>query len=329
MKTTGYDFQSCLAPYIKDFLKEKRSLGFIYESEEWKLKQFDAFCVQSNITVPELTRDLVMTWAQWRSDESKTTCASRFSVIRQFGIYLETRGIPAYLPTNYIHRTKSKVHVLSDAEITALFKVIDDRTPAINIPFFFRLALEYKVILRLIYCCGLRISEARCLKKTDINFTNHTLRILQSKGRKDRLVYISSDMSELLKQYFKIIADRFECNSEWAFPSRNPSKPLSNVTIDKVFREAWAQTPFAKTCDKQPTVHCLRHAFVVNRMNLWMKQGVTLKDVLPYLSQYLGHTSPIETYYYYHLVDVAFKEIRKRDTVSSFVIPEVNYYEEN
>jgi len=50
--------------------------------------------------------------------------------------------------------------------------------------------------------------------------------------------------------------------------------------------------------------------------------------MLPYLSRYLGHKSPDETYYYYHLVEKAFDTIREKDTVSGKVIPEVVPYEE-
>ena len=47
MKILGYEYQSCFAPYIKQFLQEKRSVGFSYETEEWKLKHFDDFCVKN------------------------------------------------------------------------------------------------------------------------------------------------------------------------------------------------------------------------------------------------------------------------------------------
>jgi len=54
-----------------------------------------------------------------------------------------------------------------------------------------------------------------------------------------------------------------------------------------------------------------------------MEQGVSLKEMLPYLSRFLGHASPNETFYYYHQVDSAFRIIRQRDKSSSSVIPEV------
>ena len=49
--------------------------------------------------------------------------------------------------------------------------------------------------------------------------------------------------------------------------------------------------------------------------------------MLPYLSKYLGHKSPSETFYYYHLVNKAFDVIRLKDTTVKHVIPEVIPYE--
>ena len=77
-------------------------------------------------------------------------------------------------------------------------------------------------------------------------------------------------------------------------------------------------------CDKAPTVHCLRHTFVVKRMNLWMEEGIPLKEMLPFLSRYLGHQSPDETFYHYHQVAEAFRIIRAKDRTGKLVIPEVN-----
>ena len=75
------------------------------------------------------------------------------------------------------------------------------------------------------------------------------------------------------------------------------------------------------------SVHCLRHAFVIKRMNLWMENDISLKVMMPYLSSYLGHSTPLETYYYYHQVEDAFTILQKKDVVSSQVIPEVCYEE--
>ena len=84
----------------------------------------------------------------------------------------------------------------------------------------------------------------------------------------------------------------------------------------------------SQSLDRHPTPHCLRHAFVVERVNDWILQGIDTNEMLPYLSRYLGHKSPEETYYYYHLADNAFDVIRKKDSLSRRVIPEVVPYED-
>ena len=327
MNISGYQFQSCFAPYIKMFLHEKRAAGFIYESEEWKLKHFDIFCIEESIKEPCLSRDLVKKWGTLRDGEALVTCSARTSVIRQFALFLVSLGLESYIPSNFYKAEKTVVHILLDAEIKAFFEAVDSYAPAVSITGFYRLAAEYKVLFRLIYCCGLRISEARKLHWLDMDLRQGTIRILHSKGHKDRLLYMPEDLTELLRTYEKVLYDKYHCLSDWVFPAREPERCLSNCTIDKKFREFWALTPYAEYCDKAPTVHCLRHTFVVKRMNLWMEEGIPLKEMLPFLSRYLGHQSPNETFYYYHQVAEAFRIIRSKDRTGKLMIPEVNTYE--
>lgn len=325
MKTSGYLFQSCFGSYIEMFIQEKRSAGFLYESEEWKLKHFDAYCIRESVTDPVLTKDLIYGFGALRDDEALVTCSGRISVLRQFAFFLTTLGIEAYIPSRFFKAGKTVAHVLSDEEIKELFEEIDRYIPNTNGLVFHRLAAEYKVIFRLIYCCGLRISEARKLKWDDVDLSNGSIRILHSKGRKDRLVYLAKDLEELIRSYASVLREVYRCDSVWVFPAREPENCLSNVTIDKMFRRCWRLTSYYGKCDRDPTVHSLRHTFVVKRMNLWMEDDVPLKEMMPYLSRYLGHMSPDDTFYYYHHVDSAFRIIRKKDTTASKVIPEVSY----
>ena len=327
MKIIGYEYQSCFAPYIKQFLQEKRSVGFTYESEEWKMKHFDDFCVKESVIQPYLSRELVKKWGTLREGEALSTCSARTSIIRQFALFMVSLGEEAYIPSNFYKCEKKLVHVLSDDEISAFFNEIDSYSPEVKVSSFLRLSTEYKVIFRLIYCCGLRISEARKLKWGDADLEAGILKIMQSKGHKDRLIYMSEDLALLMKDYKTILNDHHRCASEWVFPAREPGSCLCSVTINAAFRRAWNATPYAKGCDKTPTVHSLRHSFVVKRMNLWMKEGVSLNEMLPFLSRYLGHQSTDDTFYYYHQVSEAFRIIRDRDKTSGFVIPEVTDHE--
>ncbi len=130
MKITEYQFQSCFASYIEKFIQEKRAAGFIYESEEWKLKHFDAFCIAESVTEPCLSRELEKKWGTLRDGEALVTCSARTSVIRQFALFLASLGIEAYIPSNFYKAEKTIVHILSDAEIKAFFEEVDGYVPA-------------------------------------------------------------------------------------------------------------------------------------------------------------------------------------------------------
>lgn len=77
----------------------------------------------------------------------------------------------------------------------SVFKVIDGYIPSMPYGAFHRLVAEYKVIFRLLYCCGLRMSEVRSLHTDDVDLDHGILRIMQSKGQKDRMVYLSEDLT--------------------------------------------------------------------------------------------------------------------------------------
>jgi Site-specific recombinase XerD len=328
MMIKNYQYQSCLASHIEALILQKRLEGFRYDTEEYHLKRFDAFCMEQSLSQPLITRDLVMAWRDIRDTEGKANCSRRVTAIRQLALYMQSQGMEAYIPTHFYKKSHYVAHVLSDEEILEFFKTVDNYHPELNAVVFMRLSMEYRILFRIIYCCGLRISEARKLKITDVNLSNGSIRIVQSKGRKDRIVYLAPDLLELCIEYRNLLDSVYHTTSVWFFPARNPDIEFSVCTIDWKFRQFWAKTPYARNCDRSPTVHSLRHSFVVKRMNLWMEGGIALNSMMPYLSKYLGHCSPDDTFYYYHQIDAAFKIIRSKDILSSKIIPEASTYEE-
>ncbi|KLU69357.1 MAG: hypothetical protein RHS_4826 [Robinsoniella sp. RHS] len=58
------------------------------------------------------------------------------------------------------------------------------------------------------------------------------------------------------------------------------------------------------------------------------KSGISLDVMMPYLSRYLGHCSPDDTFYYYHQIQEVFRIIRDKDISSSRLIQEVCTNEE-
>ena len=321
----NYEYHSKLAPYISGLIRQKRAGGYSYELEAYILKHFDLFCIENGYDNGSLSRDLVMAWAEQRPTESKNYRNQRVSFVRQLALYMISLNIQAYIAPTFESNSISVPHILSPDEIHEFYKAVDSFLPCQTN--FQRFSLSYSVLFRLFYCCGLRLSEGCYLKRCAVNLKNGCLSIYQSKGRKDRVVFMSPDMLKMCINYDRLMA-KLVPDREWFFPGRDELKPFSKTSIDKRFKEFWNMTPYAGKVDKEPTIHSLRHTYVVTKMNDWMNEGREFKAMMPYLSRYLGHSSINETQYYYHQVVSAFEIVRKHDSVADRVIPEVIPYEE-
>lgn len=317
-----YVFTSCFLNDIQGLIEQKKQSGYIYDSAKYILIQFDKFCVENHIDMAIITKELSDTWQSYHSDEAKSRRASRMSVLRQLAQYMNSQGSECYIPSKFSAKSYRVPYVMNEREIKELFTVADDYVPKVNADRFNILAEEYKVLFRFIYCCGLRVSEARKLKLEDIDFKRKTALILRSKGDKDRLIYIADDVCKMCLDMLDLLHDKYHFYSEYLFPSSDPNTPLQVASINKKFQEFWKKTSGASDY-KYPTVHSLRYSFVVTRMNLWMEKGENLTAMMPYLSKYLGHESVENTYYYYHQIESAFKIVRQKDQLSDRIIPEV------
>lgn len=322
-----YEYSSCFAELITSYISGRRDAGFMFDNPAYWLYRFDQFCVKISVKEPLLTKPLFDSWSVISSTETKTTQNNRLTALRCFSIYLNTIGICSYISHVLPRPEKTVPYLMENKDIQAFFEQVDAYSPSAPVGSFERLAIEYKVMFRLLYCCGLRNSEACSLKASDVDTKNGTLTIIHSKGDKDRIVYLSEDIRQLCENYQKWLKHQLTTPSEWFFPGKYSEKYIPKTSVDRKFNEFWNATEISKQCDKKPTVHCLRHAFVIKRMNIWMEKDVDLKAMMPYLSSHLGHKGPMETYYYYHQVEETFKTIRRKDRVSVSVIPEVIQHE--
>ncbi|WP_390408629.1 tyrosine-type recombinase/integrase [Blautia hominis] len=186
-----------------------------------------------------------------------------------------------------------------------------------------RISKEYPVLFRLMLTTGLRRSEAVSIPIQNIDVNEHTVVIRNAKEHKDRIVSISDDMALLLKGYLHFMESTVSEQLKWLFPAVDLSCHLSAVALGDRFNRFWNKTMYAQSCSKKPTLHSLRHTFVVTRINSWNEQGIDTAVMIPYLSRHLGHKSADETFYYYHQVLDSLKIIRQKDTLSSIVLPEV------
>ena len=92
-----------------------------------------------------------------------------------------------YIP--YARKEQKLPIVLSESEIQKMFSVCEN--------------LKHKVVLALLYSCGLRVSELINLKWEHIDRSRMIINIIQAKGKKDRQVMLSSQLIPLLEKYYR------------------------------------------------------------------------------------------------------------------------------
>lgn len=316
---------SVVAPHIEGLLAEKRALGFLYETEELVLARFDAYCCERDLAEPAVTREFLGEWLERSQTEGASSHARRVSVVRQLMLYMASMGLEVHVPRELPRSDVKLPHILTADERLAFFAQVDAYRPAGGGVAYRRLAVEYGVLFRMIYCCGLRNSEACGIPSDRVDLAAGTLSIAQSKGRKDRVVHMADDLTGLCADYFAWLRGELGFRPDWFFPSKDPGKPLVNTSVDRAFNRCWNATEHARTCSDKPVVHDLRFSFITDRVNRWALDGVDVEAMMPYLSRYVGHKDLQSTYYYIHTSDQLRDVVAKHDVTGSSAIPEVDY----
>jgi len=115
--------------------------------------------------------------------------------------------------------------------------------------------LKYKAAFSVAYGAGLRVSEVATLKVSDIDSNRMMLRVEQGKGRKDRYAMLSSQLLELLRDWYRIAHPQ-----GWLFPGQNPVNPITTRQLTRACHAA-AEMAEIKKCI---TPHTLRHSFATH-----------------------------------------------------------------
>ena len=181
-----------------------------------------------------------------------------------------------------IHRPKREKllpNVLSKEEVK---KILDAH---VNV--------KHKVMLCLIYSCGLRRSELLNLKPLDIDSKRNLIFIYQAKGKKDRIAPLSPKILEMLRSYYQGYKP-----SIWLFEGQSKGEQYSAKSLQSVLKNAVLKAKI----NKPVTLHWLRHSYATHLL----ESGTDLR----YIQELLGHRSSKTTEIYTHVSTKSLQQIK-------------------
>ena len=132
--------------------------------------------------------------------------------------------------------------------------------------------IKHRSLLLLAYSAGLRVSEAVSLRITDINSDRMQIHIKLAKGKKDRMVTLSTTILGLLRQYYIL----YKPNT-WLFEGQYPGEHFSSRSAQQIFKAAYKNLGLPPNC----SFHSLRHSFATHLL----ENGTDIT----YIQKLLGH----------------------------------------
>lgn len=254
----------------------------------------------------EVTRDILRRYLEQLTSEQTlkdSTIKRKYICFKAFFNYLVQNGDLKESPIDgYGKKFKTARRIpktLSVNEIEKLLNAPQEHMKQLHTIFRKRINLRNAAIIELLYVIGIRIGELVSIDLEHIDLEERTVLIF-GKGRKERLLYISSEeVIQKIKSWLQV-RDHFEPQSNALFLNKYGQR-LSIYSIEDIFSKFRDMSKVSKNS----TPHYLRHSFATHLLN----NGADLRSV----QEILGHTN-VSTTQIYTEVSVE----RKKDVLSRF-----------
>ena len=252
-----------LKHFMKDYLKSRSELFLAYLEKNLNYSPQTIYTYTLNlkealsyIEVLEEDDEIVMDLMPYRMylvDKKKKTIYKKISIVKSFVEYLREQGESIKLRNNEMIKVPKTLP--KPVSTTYIFEALQ------------QCSKEERILLKMMYTLGLRISEIANLKLASI--TNGWVRI-KGKGDKIRQLPLLSDFQIELEGYIEEIKPQ-----EFLFEKsgKKLSENQIRYRIGKIFQKIGIKV----------TPHQLRHAFASDLL----EQGARITDV----STLLGHIS--------------------------------------
>lgn len=316
---TPVKMSGIFAEQANEFVEYKRDQGYKYNSEAKVLSRFCRFTEEYGLDTPVLTRELAMAWTAPREGEAAKSRLHRVCLLNQFSKYLELTGHEVCpLPKRHWVQSSFTPYIFTHDEIDRLFQAADNIRPIAQAR---DLHEELPVLFRLLYGCGLRVSEAVGFLCQDVDLEQGVLTIREAKNGRDRLIPISKSLLKRLRDYRENTV-YWLGGGDYFFPAPDRTILSPNTVYQRFRKVLWSAGIPYNGKGNGPRLHDMRHTFAVHTLQKWVERGEDLTAMLPVLSVFMGHKSMQATSRYLRLTAEVYPEvIRQVEDTCAYVIP--------
>jgi integrase len=286
-------FHGPISGELHGFLQFKRSLGYGYARAEFALREFDQFLSGYARKDPGWQLDrAAIAWLSSKPQRKPVSVSMDAAILRQLFAYLRRLPRLRVIEPNWPRLPTESCfvpHYLSESDVVKLLGLCTNlKRPA------FRAGL-FRTLVLILYCTGIRFGEALRLRMRDVDTRTGVLFVETFKGRA-RWVPFHRTLSRELDRYLAERVKYAPAGSETRFfvGANQRVLPVSTAhgTIYGLFAKAGLKPEKGRV---GPRPYDLRHAFAVQRLTRWYRQGVDLHARLPWLSAYMGHVDMVGT----------------------------------
>ena len=272
--------------YLKEYLiylsKERNYSENTCLSYHNELNNFQTYLLKEKLDFQKITKQDIRNYLKFleESKHEPSSIAHAVTTLRGFYNYLVSQKVLEFNPFLLIKNPKQSRHLPNYSTYEELEKLLNT---AINDEKYGKRNL---LILELLYATGLRVSELSNVRLQDIDFSNHSIRVV-GKGHKERITYFGDYALKAIEEYL-LTRDNFKSSTDYLLLNTKNAQ-LSRKSIENIITDLCFKTGLKNKISP----HTLRHTFATHLLN----EGAKLRSV----QELLGHESLSTTQIYTHI----------------------------
>lgn len=264
---------------FKHYLRSKRYSERTLITYSEALKKFLVFYREKSVT--EITNEDVIVYNNEFILKNNLSASYQNQVVNAIKLFFKTVR-EKNIEIDKIHRPKrAKVlpNVLSKEEVKLILNAHSN--------------IKHKMMLSLIYSCGLRCGELLSLQPVHIDSKRNIVLLKNAKGKKDRIAPLSPKILEMLREYYTSFRP-----TTYLFEGRINGQPYDDRSLQQVLKLALKKAGITKPV----SLHWLRHSYATHLL----ESGTDLR----YIQELLGHNSSKTTEIYTHVSTKSIQQIK-------------------